>query len=363
MKAAFLNKPNQLTLKEVKTPEPSAEEIRIKLKMIGVCGSDVHLFLGHRLLEKPTIIGHEGLGYIDKIGKDVKGRVVGERVVIEPNIPCRKCTYCMSGRGNICINKRVIGVNETGCFTEYICLPSEFCWKIPDSISDNDAVTIEPTAVAVHALLSSKARVGDTIAVIGLGAIGLLLTHLALSLGYKVFVTEINETKLKMATDLGAIPTDFGCRVWDVGSPPKSDIPNPKNTEGVSLEEQGFALNKILEENEVVAVFECAGSAHTASLATAAAPRGSEIILVGLSEKLATFTPLKIAREGITIIPSIVYDHPFDFKRTIQLIASKTIQPSFIISRFMALSDIQNALGIAAKGEDSKIVIFNPYNE
>jgi L-iditol 2-dehydrogenase len=340
MKAAFLNKPKQLTLKEAKMPEPSTREVRIKLKMIGVCGSDVHLFLGHRLLEKPTIIGHEGLGYIDKIGKDVKGREVGERVVIEPNIPCRKCTFCMSGRGSICINKRVIGVNETGCFTEYICLPSEFCWKVPDTISDNDAVTIEPTAVAVHALLSSKARVGDTIAVIGLGAIGLLLTHLALSLGYKVFVTEINEKKLKMVTDLGAIAL---------------------NTEGVtSLEEQNFTFNKILEENEVVAVFECAGTAHTASLATAVAPRGSEIILVGLSEKLATFTPLKIAREGITIVPSIVYNHPFDFKRTIQLIASKTIQPSFIISRFMALTDIQNALEIAAKGEDSKIVIFNP---
>jgi L-iditol 2-dehydrogenase len=337
MKAAFLNKPKQLTLKEAKMPEPSTREVRIKLKMIGVCGSDVHLFLGHRLLEKPTIIGHEGLGYIDKIGKDVKGREVGERVVIEPNIPCRKCTFCMSGRGSICINKRVIGVNETGCFTEYICLPSEFCWKVPDTISDNDAVTIEPTAVAVHALLSSKARVGDTIAVIGLGAIGLLLTHLALSLGYKVFVTEINEKKLKMVTDLGAIAL---------------------NTEGVtSLEEQNFTFNKILEENEVVAVFECAGTAHTASLATAVAPRGSEIILVGLSEKLATFTPLKIAREGITIVPSIVYNHPFDFKRTIQLIASKTIQPSFIISRFMALSDIQNVFEIAAKGEDSKIII------
>jgi L-iditol 2-dehydrogenase len=356
MKAAFLIKPKQLTLKEVKIPEPSAGEVRIKLKMIGVCGSDVHLFLGHRLLEKPTIIGHEGLGYIDKIGKDVKGRIVGERVVIEPNIPCRKCTFCMSGRGNICIHKRVIGVNETGCFTEYICLPSEFCWKVPDSISDNDAVTIEPTAVAVHALLSSKARVGDTIAVIGLGAIGLLLTHLALSFGYKVFVTEINETKLKMATDLGAI--NIGFCMPDVGTLPKSKTKNPKNTEGVSLEEQRFTFNKILEENEVVAVFECAGSAHAASLATAIAPRGSEIILVGLSEKLATFTPLKIAREGITIVPSIVYDHPFDFKRTIQLIASKTIQPSFIISRFMALSDIQNALEIAVKGEDSKIIII-----
>jgi L-iditol 2-dehydrogenase len=332
MKAAFLEKPTQLTLGEVEIPEPQAGEVRIKLKMVGVCGSDVHLFLGHRLLAKPLAIGHEGLGYIDKIGKGVVGRTIGERVVIEPNIPCHKCTFCMSGRGNICMNKRVIGVNEMGCFAEYICLTAAFCWKIPDTISDENAVAIEPTAVAVHALLASKAKIGDTITVIGLGAIGLLLTHLALSLGYKVFVIEINAAKLKMAVDMGAIAL---------------------NTEGVTHE----ALNTFLENNEVVALFECAGSAQTASLATAIAPRGSDIVLVGLSEKLATFTPLKIAREGITIIPSIIYDHPFDFKRTIQLIASKTINPSFIISKYMPLTDIQNALELASKGDDSKIII------
>jgi L-iditol 2-dehydrogenase len=336
MKGAFLEKPNRIEIKKVEIPEPKAGEVRIKLKMIGVCGSDVHLFLGHRLLDNPNIIGHEGLGYIDKIDKGVTGREIGERVVIEPNIPCRKCKYCMSGRGNICINKRVIGVNEVGCFAEYICLPAEFCWSVPDAISDADAVTIEPSAVGLHALLSSKAKFGDTIAVIGLGAIGLLLTHLALSLGYKVFVTELNAAKLKMATDLGATPV---------------------YTEGGTVEEQSVGLAKTWDGNEVVAVFECAGSAHTASLVTASAPRGSEIVLVGLSGNLATFKPLKIAREGITIVPSIIYDHPFDFKRTIQLIASKIIRPSFIISRYMALTDIQTALEIAAQGDDSKIVI------
>ncbi len=336
MKGAFLEKPNQIEIKKVEIPEPKTGEVRIKLKMIGVCGSDVHLFLGHRLLDNPNIIGHEGLGYIDKIGSGVEGREVGERVVIEPNIPCRKCKYCMSGRGNICTNKRVIGVNEVGCFAEYISLPSEFCWKVPDSVSDADAVTIEPSAVGLHALLSSKAKPGDTIAVVGLGAIGLLLTHLALSLGYKVFVTELNAGKLKMATDLGA---------------------NAVYIEGGTVEEQSIGLSKSWDENDVIAVFECAGSAHTASLVTASAPRGSEIVLVGLSGNLATFKPLKIAREGITVVPSIIYDHPFDFKRTIQLISTKIICPGFIISRYMALTDIQTALETAAQGDDSKIVI------
>jgi L-iditol 2-dehydrogenase len=307
----------------------------VKISKIGVCGSDVHLFLGHRLLDKPTIIGHEGFGIIDKIGEGVENRNLGERVVIEPNLPCRNCKYCLSGRGTICSNKKVLGVNQAGCFAEFIVVPSDFAWSVPKDISDENAVTIEPMAVAYHSLFSSKAKPGDTIAVIGLGAIGLLLTHLAIKLGYKVFVTEINESKLKLASEIGGIPA------------------SPSGNE----EEKILILSKIWEENDVVAVFECAGSAFTASLVTASAPRGSEIVLVGLSEKLATFRPLKIAREGITIIPSIIYDHPFDFKRVLQLMQSKVINPSFIISREMPLDDLQNALEIAAKGNDSKIII------
>ncbi|CAH0997211.1 Starvation-sensing protein RspB [Emticicia aquatica] len=335
MRGAFLNKPNEILIKETEIPEPKAGEVRVRLSKVGICGSDVHLFLGHRLLANPTIIGHEGLGFVDKIGEGVINRNIGERVAIEPNIPCRKCQYCMSGRGNICTNKRVIGLTEAGCFAEYVTLPTEFAWKIPDEISDEDAVVLEPSAVAIHALFMTKTKSGDAIAVIGLGAIGLLVTHLALSLGYQVFVSELNAAKVTMATDMGAIAVS-----------PAGD-----------LDAQTAELSKIWLENNVSAVFECAGSAFTASLATAAAPRGSEIVLVGLSGNLATFTPLKIAREGIHVVPSIIYDHPFDFARTIQLIRSKTICPSFIISSYASLENLQSALEAAATGNESKIVV------
>ncbi|GAB4012655.1 zinc-dependent alcohol dehydrogenase family protein [Spirosoma migulaei] len=335
MKAAFLQAPKHIHVQDISIPEPGFGEVRIKLKQIGICGSDVHLFLGHRQLDTPTVIGHEGLGYIDKIGAGASDRSLGERVVIEPNIPCRHCRYCVSGRGNICINKRVIGLNEAGCFAEYVVVPADFCWKVPDSISDDDAVTVEPMAVALHALLTSSAKPGDTIAVIGLGAIGLLVTHLALSLGYQVFVTEISSTKVRLAESLGAIA------LCPTGSPA----------------EQQTALAEAWLANDVCAVFECAGAAATASLVTAAAPRGSEIVLVGLSGHAATFTPLKIAREGIHIVPSIIYDHPFDFKRILQLMAARIIRPGFIISRKIELDNLQSALELAALGEDSKILI------
>ncbi len=335
MFGALLNKPNDISINDVPTPQVGFGEIRIKIQKIGICGSDVHIYNGHRLLNKPVIIGHEGIGVIDQIGEGVVGREMGERVVIEPNIPCFKCKYCMAGKGNICINKRVIGVNENGCFAEYICLPEAFAWKIPKEISDNDAVTIEPMAVAYSALFSAKTKPGNTIAIIGLGAIGLLLCHLAIRLGYKVLVTELNKSKLKIAEEMGAIA------VIAQGS----------------LEEQSISISKIWLENDVEAIFECAGSEFTASLATAAAPRGAEIVLVGLSEKNATFQPLKIAREGITIVPSIIYDHPFDFKRVIQLITLKIIAPGFIISSYEPITNIENALIKASNGAESKVVV------
>lgn len=329
MRAAFLEKPLKINIKDIPIPEPKAGEVRVKLQQVGICGSDVHLFLGHRVLAKPTVIGHEGVGIIDKLGEGVFHREIGERVAIEPNIPCRNCKYCLNGKGNICISKRVVGLIENGCFAEYICLPEAYCWKIPTEIEDKDAVCIEPTAVAVHALFTSKAKPGDAIAIIGLGAIGLLINCLALRLGYKVLVSEINEEKCKFAENEGAEVVN-------------GDIET---------------LNKSWEENEVVAVFECAGTAFTATLAAEAAPRGSEIILVGLSEKQANFTPLKITREGISILPSIIYNHPTDFKRTIQLIKNKTIQPSKIISSYYALDDIQLALERASKGDEKKVIV------
>lgn len=334
MTGAFLIKPKSIEIREIAKPEPKAGEVRVRLKKVGICGSDVHLFLGHRLLQQPVIIGHEGLGIVDKVGEGVTTLKVGERVAIEPNIPCRQCSYCMSGRGNICSNKRVIGLTENGCFAEYVTLPHEFCWPVPTEVSDEDAVVLEPLAVACHALFSSSSKPGDTIAVIGLGAIGLLITQLALRLGYKVLVIEINESKLRLAAAMGAVPFLSS-----------------------NSEETLLKLAEACKDHHVSSLFECGGSEVTVSLATSIAPRGSEIILAGLSEKLATFQPLKIVREGIHIVPSIIYDHPIDFRRAIQLIQSKVIQPGKIISGTFKLQQLQEALELAATGNETKLII------
>lgn len=330
MKAGILQQANQIFIVETSLPLPGFGEVCVKLKQVGICGSDVHMFLGHRSIEEPTIMGHEGLGFIDSFGEGVDNLQVGERVVIEPNIPCQKCRYCQKGKGQICPNKQVIGLNKSGCFAEYVCLPAAFVHKIPDHISDADAVLIEPLAVAYHALRIAEAKPGDSIAIIGLGAIGLFITHLAVVFGYRVFVTEKHASKLAIAQKMGAEVI--------------SSL-HPEDIERYWLQE------------EIVSVFECAGSSGTASLATRCAPRGSEIVLLGLSEELATFQPLKMTREGISIKPSLIYEHPTDFQKVIQLLENKVIQPSQIISGYYPLHRLQEALTLASQGLETKLII------
>lgn len=325
----------QIALTRLIEPRPGLREVRIRLQQVGICGSDVHLYLGHRKVGYPQVIGHEGMGYIDQVGEGVSSDRIGERVVIEPNFPCLKCSTCLRGQGNICPQKGVLGLNRAGCFAEYVLIPEAFAHRLPDEVADAEAVLIEPTAVAYHALFNSKAKPGDTIAVIGLGAIGLLLTHLAARMGYRVLVMDLYQPKIDLATEQGGI-----------------HFPLTEHTDRQIPE-----LGDRWRAEGVRAIFECSGSAGATSMATAAAPVGAEIVLLGLSEQAASFQPLNTVRQGISIVPSLIYQHPFDFQRVIQLIVSKTIEPRFIISGYAPLQELPAALERASRGRETKLII------
>ena len=276
MKAANLVGHGRLEMRDVPRPVPKPGEVLIRVRKVGLCGTDVHLYLGHRQIGYPLIIGHEGLGTIEAVGPGVTTREVGQRVIIEPNFPCGCCQFCARGDGNICPDKRSIGVNETGCFAEYACVPARFAWVIPDSMSEDQAILVEPAATAVHALKVSGAQPGHAIAVLGLGTIGLILTQLATRLGYKVVATDIDPGKCARARSYGA-----------------------------TVVQDAETLAASWGSRKVRYIFECAGASRTASLAMANAPRGATIVLLGLSAEPAAFKPLDLVRQGISIVPSI----------------------------------------------------------
>lgn len=332
MRAGVLTSVRSIDIQPYAIPEPGPGEIRLQMKAVGICGSDVSIFQGHRPdLQLPLVIGHEGIGHVDKLGAGVTTHQPGDRVVIEPNYPCGYCDYCWQGRGNICLNKRIIGVLETGCFAEYAVVPANFAWKLPDAVSDDDAVVIEPTAVALHTLYASPARPGDAVAVVGLGAIGLLLTHVAQAMGYTVLAYDRVQEKVDLALEMGAIP--------------------------ISADADTVQIAAIWKNANVHTVFECAGAAPALTLAVAAAPRGAYVVVAGLSDKPSAITEFGMTRQGINLITSIIYQHPTDFRRTIKLIERGFLRPGRIISRQESFDNLASAIDLACTGQHAKIVL------
>ena len=328
MRAALLSAPGKIEITETAVPQPSENEVLIKPMYAGVCGSDVALFKGYRIpLAYPLLPGHEVVGRVTAFGNAVTGFVAGQRVIVEPNFTCGICAYCHAGRGNICPNKRSLGVTISGCFAEQFVAPAEFVWPVPDTISDEDAVTIEPLAVSLHALRQSGAQIGDTVAILGCGSTGLLLIQAAISQGLCVFAHDTIESKLDIARKLGA----------------QVDR-NPD-------------ISELWRNQGVTSIFECAGTAATVELALSAVPRGGQVILLGLSTSPASFTPLKFVREEIRVSGSIIYNHPNDFSRTIALVERKVLSPKRIITNTLPFSEISHALQFASTGEAGKVLL------
>lgn len=325
MRAAQLLSPSNIEVRNIARPEPGPGELLIRTRRLGICGSDVSFYLGHRAVSYPLTLGHEVLGTVDTAGDGVTKFAPGQRVVVEPNYVCGTCRFCRSGRGNICPSKQSMGVTLPGCFADYAVAPAEFVWTVPDSIDDADAAAIEPLAVSVHALSQSGAQPGDTVAVVGCGVVGLLLTHVAASMGIRVLAYDRVSGKAAMARALGA------------------DTPASAGIAAVRLSEN------------VTTVFECAGTPAAVEFAIASAPRGSRVLLLGLATHPASFVPLRLVREGIRIEPSLIYDHPSDFARTIALVANGTLRPSKVVGATLPLDSIRGAMELASEGQTGKV--------
>lgn len=328
MKAALLVSPEQIEIREVDPPPLAHGEVRIRTALAGVCGTDISIFQGRRPAPYPFILGHEVMGRVAAVGAGVANLQVGDRVIVEPNYPCGECALCRRGRGAVCAYKGSMGVNLPGCFSEFATAPAEFVWRVPDGVSDRDAVTIEPLTVSLHGLLRSGAGKGDTVAVIGCGVVGLLLIHSAVAEGIRVIAHDRIPHKREMALGMGAAVASGG--------------------------EDAAAL---WEREGVTAVFECAGAAATVELALAAAPRGSVAVLLGLSSKPASFSPMRLVREGIQVLTSMIYDHPGDFWHAIERVASGALNPARVVTQTFPFASLGDALRLAASGHEGKILV------
>jgi L-iditol 2-dehydrogenase len=207
MRAAVVTGVEKVSIEEIEKPSIKDDEVLIKARTVGVCGSDLHLFRGkHAFRKPPAILGHEVSGDVVEIGKNVRNIKVGDRVTVEPQYGCGECDFCRQGSVNLCQGKVVPGTAQwIGVFVEYFNAPEKTVYKLNDAIGYRMGTMIEPLAVAVRALHRATIKEKDCLVIFGAGTIGLLCLVVAKHLGFKTVVcTDVARFNLDMALKHGA---------------------------------------------------------------------------------------------------------------------------------------------------------------
>jgi len=204
MKAAILQNQGVMTYEEVPTPEPGPGELRLKVKAVSICGSDIKRYVsGHRMY--PIILGHECAGVIDRVGAGVDESVIGQHAAVIPVVPCFECEQCQQGHYSACHSYSFIGSRQAGGFADYVILPRRNALIVPDEVPFEHAALIEPSSVARHMLALGEFRAGQTAVVLGVGSIGLLLVQWLRILGAKLTIcVDVEDSSLEVASTFGA---------------------------------------------------------------------------------------------------------------------------------------------------------------
>lgn len=345
MKAALLRGINQFEVEEIRKPIPSEQEVLVKVKAAGICGSDIHKMQNEWKYDLPMVMGHEFSGIIEAVGAEVKTLSVGDRVAIAPLIPCHKCTYCQSGKYQLCENYTMIGSHRYGGFEEYVTVPEENVINIGEKISFEEAAMIEPLAVSAHGVMGLDPKIGDIVAVFGLGTIGILTVQWLRMAGVKKIIgIDIDSNKINEAKKYGVTDTI--------------------NSLEESLEERIFELT---EDLGVDISIECAGSKITEEQCLLITKKGGLIGYQGIaySDVLLHQKAFEnIFRREYTIRGFWnSYSAPFPGKEwihSVEFIEQGKINLKELISHRYQLTDIQKAFDLTVKREESynKVMIF-----
>lgn len=243
MKSIVLKEPHELLLAEKDRPKVKDEEVLIKIKYGGVCGSDLHAYEGESpFVDFPITLGHELVGYIeDSNGDDDLSK--GDMVLIDPVLSCGECYACKHDRHNVCKNIKVFGAHTNGGFQEYITIPKDNAYKVPKDIDPRLAALGEPISVGFESTYRADVTKDDTVLVIGTGTIGLMVTIVAKYKGATVIATDIDDSKLEMAKQMGA---DYiiNSKKEDL----EAKVKKLTNDEGASVVIEAAGLRKTIQD-------------------------------------------------------------------------------------------------------------------
>lgn len=321
MKALLLTEYKKLEYVDFPEPEIGPDDLLVRVRACGICGSDIHGYDGSTGRRKPPLImGHEASGEVAKAGANVKDMKVGDRVTFDSMISCGDCFFCRRGQINLCDNRMVIGVSpgeyrRHGAFAEYVAVPRRIAFKMPEGLSFEHAAMIEPVSVAVHATGLAKVRLGDTAVVVGVGMIGLLAIQSLRAAGYgRIIAVDLEDNKLAVAKTLGA-----------------DDALNPKNCD---VPKEIYALTNGIGADLAM---ECVGATSPIKTAVASVRKGGTVTLVGNLSPTIDFPLQSVVTREIAVLGSCASSG--EYPQCLDLLARGTIKVDPIISAIAPLAD------------------------
>lgn len=336
MKDAKLVAKKKIELFDSPVPEiKNPTDVLIRVKSVGLCGSDVHYFsqgqIGSQVVQFPFTVGHEGAGEVVAVGTGVTRVKAGDRIAIEPSMPCFDCDQCNSGRHNTCRKLKFLGCpgQAEGCFRDYVVMPETSCFPIPDHMSFDEAAISEPLAIGAYAVKQSIPMKGKTIGIFGAGPIGFSVMLPALAQGAeKVYITDKIDGRLKLAAAHGA--------TW-TGNPDKVDI------------------EKEIKEREPLlldCVFECCGQQEAMDNALELLKPGGKLMLIGIppTAERVSFKIDYMRRKEICVQNVRRQNHCC--QAALDMIARGDFDVKFMATHHFNIRDLQKAMEMVENYED-----------
>ena len=336
MKKMQLTGIRQMQMMEVDTPKIlNTTDVLIKMKVLGVCGSDIHYYvagkIGSQVVKYPFPVGHEGSGQVMEIGSEVTHIKVGDRIAIEPAMPCFKCDQCLEGRTHTCRNLKFLGCpgQAEGCLSEYIVMPETSCFPIPVSMSYDQAAISEPLAIGVYAVRLAKLDfAGKNVGILGFGPIGMSVLLPLLQKGAKsVYVTDKIDGRLEIAVRSGA--------KW-TGNPNSVDV---------------VAAVKEMEPALLDVVFECCGKQEAVDQAIDMLKPGGKLLIIGIPEFGRWSFPVDKMRHKEICIQNVRRQNGA-LEETLELLAEEKVDVSLMPSHRYKFEDAKRAFDLVAGYSD-----------
>lgn len=340
MKAAVLHRPRDLRIDQIHEPSMGPRDVRVRVRSVGICGSDVHYWrtgrIGEHVVEKPMVLGHEASGVVEEVGAQVTSLRPGDRVALEPGVPCRRCEWCKTGRYNLCPDVVFMATPPVdGALCEHVVSPEDFAFRIPDHVSFEAAALAEPLSVGIHACRRAGVSLGRSVFIAGAGPIGIASLMAAKAFGAtRILISDVREARLAMARELGA-----------------TAAVNPKEVETAA------ALAELTEGRGVDVAIECAGAEAALADCLGAAVRGGTVVVVGLGDQERYAVPmLDLAFKELDLKGIFRYVHTYP--AALEAIASGAIDVEAMITHRFPFDDLLTGFSYAEEGTDGAVKVM-----